>query len=169
VSGRGGYLHLPLWSRWLLSVIVAIGVLVLIVVFVQSHNSDAPENGTPAQQARANHEGEIVVEEDQAPHVARFAAGLAPATAITRVVRAYVAGQVARGTLDGPLQHSSCKAVGAHRPGGSLPFSCTVQAASVTYPFLGVVDVRDNRVTYCKHDPPPVPSENIPVSRRCRV
>ena len=42
-----------------------------------------------------------------------------------------------------------------------------VVAGGVTYPFLGVADPRARRVTYCKRDQPPVPSDNIPVSRRC--
>jgi hypothetical protein len=40
-------------------------------------------------------------------------------------------------------------------------------AADVNYDFLGVVDVPAHRLTYCKRDEPPVPSMNIPVSRRC--
>jgi hypothetical protein len=42
-----------------------------------------------------------------------------------------------------------------------------VESAAVSYPFLGVVDLRAKQITYCKRDPPPVPSENIPVSSRC--
>jgi hypothetical protein len=30
-----------------------------------------------------------------------------------------------------------------------------------------VVNVPAHRLTYCKRDEPPVPSMNIPVSRRC--
>jgi hypothetical protein len=37
------------------------------------------------------------------------------------------------------------------------------------YRFLGVVDTAAHRITYCKHDEPPVPGEDIPVSRRCSV
>ena len=39
----------------------------------------------------------------------------------------------------------------------------------MTYPFLGVVDPAARRITYCKRDPPPAPSDNVPVSSRCRA
>jgi hypothetical protein len=30
-----------------------------------------------------------------------------------------------------------------------------------------VVDTSARRITYCKRDPPPVPSQNVPLSPRC--
>jgi hypothetical protein len=37
----------------------------------------------------------------------------------------------------------------------------------VGYDFLGVVDPKARRLTYCKRDPPPAASDNVRVSRRC--
>jgi hypothetical protein len=31
-----------------------------------------------------------------------------------------------------------------------------------------VVDQARRRITYCKRDPPPVPTDDVPVSGRCR-
>jgi hypothetical protein len=73
--------------------------------------------------------------------------------------------EINQGFLNGPLQRSTCRPLKSN--GDSLRFSCAVIAANVNYPFLGVVDVAARRITFCKRDPPPVPSENIPVSRRC--
>jgi hypothetical protein len=165
VSQSGGFTRLPLWSRWVLSVLVALVLLVLVVRFVQTHNSDATANQSGPALVRANHEGEIVVEQDQAPRVAKLRAGVAPATGIAHAVRAEMNYEINQGFLNGPLQRATCGPLKSH--GDALPFSCTVIAANVNYPFLGVVDVAARRITYCKRDPPPVPSENIPVSRRC--
>jgi hypothetical protein len=165
VSRSGSFTRLPLWSRWVLSVLVAVVLLVLVVRFVQTHNSDGTATQSGVALARANQEGEIVVEQDQAPHVAKLTAGVAPVSAIAHAVRADMNHEINQGFLNGPLQRATCKSLNSH--GGGLRFSCTVLAANVNYPFLGVVDVAARRITYCKRDPPPVPSENIPVSRRC--
>jgi hypothetical protein len=156
---------LPLWSRWVLSVLVALVVLVLVVRFVSTHNTDATATQSGPALVRANHEGEIVVEQDQAPHVVKLRAGVAPASGIAHAVRADMNYEINQGFLNGPLRRATCEPLKSH--GDSLRFSCTVIAANVNYPFLGVVDVAAKRITYCKRDPPPVPSENIPVSRRC--
>jgi hypothetical protein len=167
VSRSGSFSRPPLWLRWVLSVLVAVVVLILVVRFVDTHNSDATASQSPAAEAQANREGEIVVAQDQAPHVAALKAGVVPAAGIAHAVRADINHQINQGILNGPLQRTRCSAL---RPrAGALPFSCTVVAANVNYPFLGVVDVRARRITYCKRDPPPVPTENIPVSRRCQV
>jgi hypothetical protein len=150
-----------------LSILVASGLLIALVVAVHNNGPDSPASQNPTAVAQANQEAEIVVAQDQAPHALPLAPGIAPAAALSRAVRGYMAGQIRQGDLNGPLQRSSCTAAG--RRGGSFAFRCTVLAADVSYPFLGVVDLTSRRVTYCKRDPPPVPSENIPVSRRCRV
>jgi hypothetical protein len=157
----------PLWLRWVLSIAIAVAILVAIVRFVSTHGSAgaaAPNN--PRAEAQANRESEILVREDQAPHFARLPSHIAPATALRAVVRANVASLIAHGIVGGPIGNSACVSLGRARR-GVLPFRCAVIAGSVGYPFLGVVDVRARRITYCKRDEPPLPSENIPVSRRC--
>jgi hypothetical protein len=146
-------------------VLVSVVLLVLVVRFVQTHNSDGTATQSGLALARANQEGEIVVEQDQAPHVAKLAAGVAPASGIAHAVRADMNHEINQGFLNGPLERATCRPLKSH--GDSLRFSCTVIAANVNYPFLGVVEIAAKRITYCKRDPPPVPSENIPVSRRC--
>ncbi len=48
---------------------------------------------------------------------------------------------------------------------------CTAVTASsvgkLSYPFDGVVAPTSATITYCQRVQPPVPSMNIPVSRRC--
>jgi hypothetical protein len=80
-------------------------------------------------------------------------------------VRAFIGQKISRGSLSGPLQHVSCTATGA--PHELRAFRCTVLAGSVGYDFLGVVDPKARRITYCKRDPPPAASDNVRVSRRC--
>lgn len=155
----------PLWVRWFLSVLVAVVVLVLVVRFVNGHNNDATASESPAAAERANQESTVVVEQDQAPHVTRLKPGQSPEVAIAHAVRGDINYSVNQGFINGPIQRTSCHALAPH--GHTLRFSCTVMAANIEYPFLGVVDVGAKRITYCKRDPPPVPSENIPVSRRC--
>lgn len=163
MSGSG-YSRLPLWSRYVLSIAVAAVILFFVVRYVSSHNSDSTVQ-TPSAEAQANRDGDVVVEQDQAPHVVVLRAGAAPGHAIARAVRADILKQVNQGFINGPIERSTCTALKSH--GSSIPFKCTVLAANIQYPFLGVVDVSAKRITYCKRDPPPVPSQNIPVSRRC--
>jgi hypothetical protein len=153
--------------RWGLSLAVAAVLLVALVVFVDRHNTNGPASVNPKAEARANEEAAVVVSQDQAPHTVRLAAGADPRVAFTHAVRAAMTNLVNRGLIDGPLQRVSC---GRHGGGGdTLGFRCTATAQDVNYPFLGVVHLHQRTVVYCKRDAPPVPSMNIPVSRRCEA
>lgn len=159
---------IPLWAKWALSLSVAALLLLALIVFV-NHNSDygaeAPQN--PQAVLRANQEGEVVVRQDQAPHVTAVPARLPARSAITRGVRREMAQLIGAGMLSGPLQHVSCTRAGGAR---AIPaFGCTAVAGSVNYDFQGAVDIPRRRLTLCKRDQPPVPSQNIPVSPRCRA
>jgi hypothetical protein len=163
----GAYLRLPLWARLALAAVIAVVLLVAMVLYVRGNNTDSPKSTNPAQAVEANREAEILVEQDQAPHAVRWPSAVAPAAAITQVVRADMERRIAGGAISGPLQRVGCR-----HSGGSATrqaFSCTILTGSVSYPFLGVVDTAKRRITYCKRDPPPVPSDNIPVSPSCRV
>ena len=165
----GAYLNLPLWQRYVISLFVAAVLLVGMVIWVTGHNTDSgPVNNNPAASVRANHEAEVLVAQDQAPHVAGMARGLSATAAVERVIHARVAAQVRDGAIAGPLKRANCHPTGARRA-GTIGFSCTINSGSVNYPFLAAVDTAARRVTYCKRDPPPVPSENVPVSSRCRA
>jgi Tfp pilus assembly protein PilX len=155
----------PLWLRWFLSVVVAAVILILVIRFVSHNNTDAAAAQSPSAAARANEESTVIVEQDEAPHVAVLRASETPAVAIERAVRSEINHSVNQGFINGPIEHAGCAAV---KPiGRVLRYHCTVVAANINYPFLGVVDLRTKQITYCKKDPPPVPSENVRVNRRC--
>jgi hypothetical protein len=163
----GAYLRLPLWQRFALIGLVAVAALVGLVLYVSSHNTDSPPSTNPAADVQANRDAEILVAQDQAPRETRLPAGRAPAVAVAQVLRADVKRRIARGEVSGPLQRTQCHTTGPQRA-SRRPVSCTVLAGSVGYPFLAVVDESERRITYCKRDPPPAPSDNVPVSPRCR-
>ena len=155
-----------MWAKWVLSFGVGAILLVALIIFVDHHNTDSPPSQNLASQARANREAALVIKRDQAPQVIRLAAGLSPRAGMTRTVRAAMSGLIAKGIVDGPLQHVRCT---PHRSGGRIGLSCVATANDVNYDFVGVVDVPVRRLTYCKRDQPPVPSMNIPVSARCQA
>lgn len=158
-------LHLPVWARWSLSLGIGVILFIALVVFVDHNSNNSEATQSPQAVARANREAEIVVEQDQAPHVARVTPGQSPLVAARAAVRADVNTMINKGIIDGTLTRTRCATT--HRRAGRVAFACTAVVASVNYPFVGVVDVPARRVTYCKHDEPPVPSMNIPVSPRC--
>lgn len=164
----GAYLALPLWARFALTIVVTLGLLAAMVIFVNNNNTNSNPTLNEASEVRANREAEVLVAEDQAPHTLRLGAAQKPAPAVERAIRHRIASQIAAGAIDGPLQRTSCRAAGSG-PGGRTAFSCEVVAASVTYPFLAVVDANAHSLTYCKRDPPPTATDNVPVSRRCVI
>jgi hypothetical protein len=176
-SSRGGgpvRRRPPGWRQWALALGGAAVFIVALIVFVNREDATANQPAgvtTPAAIAEQNREARIVVGEDQAPHVMRLrghgppaGVGLA-AGALRDAVVAYMRRQVASGAIAGPVMRSGCTPSGAS--GSRRAFHCVVEAGNVNYPFLGVVDLASRQVTYCKRDAPPVPSMNIPVSRRC--
>ncbi|HEY2260301.1 MAG TPA: hypothetical protein VGH45_11340 [Solirubrobacteraceae bacterium] len=164
----GAYLRLALWQRFALAGLVTVALLVALVVFVQNNNTDTPRSSNPAADLQANREAEILVAQDQAPHTAPLPAGPRPAQAAARVVRASVERRIARGELSGPLRQTGCRVGGGGRR-ARRAFSCTAVAGSVSYLFVGVIEESARLITYCKRDPPPAPSDNVPVSPRCRA
>ncbi len=169
----------PLWAQWVLSLLVAATLIVLLVRFVDA-------NSTPQAQAprlspqgikSLNAEAKILDSEQrarrllldsqqQAPHVVHYAATLAPLAAIEHAIAVYMTQQIDLAQIAGPLRATLCFAV----PGGHLPdlvYRCSALAQATSYPFEGVVDRAARTVTYCRHNPPPSPGVNVPVSRRC--
>ena len=159
----------PSRRTWALSLGGAAAVIVALMMFVnaQDHTANRPAGVTsPGAIAEQNREDTLVVRQDQAPRVLAVRHGPADAGALRSAVVRYMRGQIASGAIGGPLMGSRCTpAVGSTEV--RLVLRCRVVAANETYPFLGVVDTRRRLVTYCKRDYPPVPSMNIPVSRRC--
>ncbi len=147
---------------------ITLSLLAALVIYVNANNTNSNPSLNEASEVRANREAEILVAEDQAPHTLALASREKPAVAVERAIKARISSQITAGAIDGPLQHSTCRAT-ATRPGGRTAFNCAVVAGSVTYPFLGVVDTTARTVTYCKRDPPPAPTDNVPVSPRCTL
>ncbi|MFZ0040202.1 MAG: hypothetical protein WAK93_02770 [Solirubrobacteraceae bacterium] len=164
-SGPNLWLRLPLWVRWAISGVIAVIVIVALILFVDRHNNNDLATLSPAANARANREAEIVVSQDQAPHVLKLKAGVAGKQAFTKAIRAAMTQLLAKGQIDGPFDRVSCRHTGSSP--GHTRYACTGKADDVNYPFVGVIDERAGQITYCKRDPPPVPSENIPLSPRC--
>jgi hypothetical protein len=164
----GAYLRRPLWERFALALFVAIALMVAMVLFVSGHNTNSPTSTNPAAAVAANREAEILIAQDQVPRTVRLVPGLAAGAGLEHVIAARMAKQVNGGSISGPLGRSRCRAVGS-ATGSRQAFACTIIAAGVTYPFLGVVDTTRRQITYCKRDQPPVATDDIPVSALCRA
>ncbi|MGH3610673.1 MAG: hypothetical protein ACRDRD_21675 [Pseudonocardiaceae bacterium] len=158
----------PMWQRFALSLFVAAALVVAMVLYVNGHNTDSPTSTNPAAAVQANRDAEILIAQDQAPHSGSLVRGQSPAAGLERSVHAQMAAQIKAGSIDGPLHRARCHPVKS-TPGPRQAFSCSIVAAGVTYPFLGVVDTTERRITYCKLDQPPVASHDIPVSAGCRA
>lgn len=164
----GAYLALALWQRFVVSAVVAIVLLVAMVLYVSHHNTNSDPTTNEAAQRQANSEAEVLVEQDQAPHAVALTPGVRPKTAMERAIDHRLASLIAAGGISGPLQRTACMRVNS-APGGLTSFRCSIIAGSVRYPFDGVVDRTDRRVTFCKADPPPAPGDSVPVSARCTL
>ena len=169
-GGQRGFRALPLWAQWAIPFAVAAATVVALIEFVNYETNNVPAIAgvsSPRAIREQNREDTILVQQQQAPHVARLKRGESPARAIRAAVVAYMNHQINLGSMDGPIRSSSCHAAGG--TSGRLLFRCAVTASAqlVTYPFDGVVQPALGRVTYCQRVTPPVPSMNVPVSRRC--
>ncbi len=170
---RGGFRFrsLPLWAQWVLPFSVAGAIVLAVVLFVQYQTNQVPAIAGPnsaAAVAEQNREATILVRQQQAPHRARLRPGQSPAAGLRTAVVAYLSHQITVGNMDGPVERSSCHPA-AGSTGVRQVFRCSVTASKqmVTYPFDGVVQPASGRITYCQRITPPVPSVNVPVSRRC--
>jgi len=140
-----------------------------LVIYALSHGHDSTAPTVNQQGTlEANQVGQIVVSQDQAPHQAPLRSGQAPLTAITAAVTADVHRLIATRDLAGPLTKVTCRrsaSAGAHR--SREPFVCTATAATIAYPFYGVVDRRQRTVTWCKQDAVAEVGLVVALSPRC--
>jgi hypothetical protein len=154
----------PMWARWVLSFGVAALLAVGLIVFVNHHNGNGLARESPKATERANREAAIVVSQDQAPHLVRLAAGVSRA-AVAEAIRHDMTVRIGKGQAGAPLQRVRCTTIGNRA--SATGYRCRATAAGVGYPYQAVADRATHQLTFCKHDAPPVPSMNIPVSRRC--
>ena len=163
------YLRLrpPLWARWTISIVIGVVVVVLLVRFVSHHNNNAEANISTAGERQELQQARTLVGQDQAPRVAAIASGSTAQATLIAAVRHEMKRKIAVGTIDGPLNSIACHQTTTK--GSRSAYTCSVKAAGTAYPFMAVADAGAHHVVYCKRDLPPIPSENIPVSHRCRL
>lgn len=162
----GAYLRLALWKRFALALTVAAALMIAMVVFVSGHNTDANTSTNVTTAARANRDAEILIAQDQAPHTARLARGFSASAGVSHELHSVLARQAAAGAIAGPVGRARCRSVGAETS-ARRAFDCSIVAASVSYPYAAVVQTAARRITFCKRDAPPAPSERVPLSPRC--
>jgi hypothetical protein len=157
----------PLRIQFLLAFVIAAALIVLLVRFVDHENPLVEQPVVNSENAlkTEQQEGNILARQDQAPHVVKVTGPAAPAAALTSAVKAYMSHQVSRGLIDGPIAHSGCTAAGGSAQ--RLVFHCTVESASVSYPFDGVVAPGAKTLTYCKVDTAPIAGMKLAISSRC--
>lgn len=157
----------PLWAKWAISLLVAGGLIVALVLYVSGHNTDYTPGYPITKKAavEANREATVLVKEDQAPRVFTRAAGAPGAQLMARAVRAVMQERIDTNQAGPPLKPARCHAATA--ADGRDGYTCTVLAGGIYYDFTGVLVPATHTITICKRDPPPVPSEIVPVSSRC--
>jgi hypothetical protein len=168
-SGGFRYRSLPLWLQWVLPFGVAAAVVIAVVLFVNHQTNDVPlipPITNPRAIAEQNREDHIIVRQQQAPHVVKLKPGVTPSAGLRAAVVGYMTYQINHGAIDGTIKRASCHSV-AGATSGRQVLRCDVTASDVTYPFDGVVQPAARVITYCQRVQPPVPSMNIPVSKRC--
>lgn len=156
-----------LWVRWVISLGVGAILLAALVVFVEHNNNNSEAKGSARTLERENAEAAVVVGADQRPHTFALAHKQPVKAAFVGAVHHYMARQIKRGSIGGPLQRVRCSTTGSR--GGRVAYRCVAKSGDVNYPFVGVYRHGSDHVTYCKRDLPPSPTENIPVGPRCRL
>lgn len=155
-----------MWVRFAVSLGVGVAVLVGLILWVSHHNGNGLATESPKAAARADREAAIVVAQDQAPRVVAVASGGSRA-AVVHAIRRDMLTRISKDDAGAPLQRVSCTHAGTQ--GSRHGYHCVAVAASVNYPYQAVLNSAAHTLTFCKHDAPPVPSQNVPVSPRCRL
>lgn len=159
--------RIPLAARWVVSLIIAAVMIVLLVAFV-SHNNGNGE--APISKSRLKQEyaqDTILLHQEQAPHSVHVASAASAQTTLVASVGRLMRRQVTANILPGPVQHVRCWENA--RQGPRVGFHCSAKADDISYPFLAVYTPSAHRAVFCKKVYAPVASEDIPVSRRCRL
>jgi hypothetical protein len=157
--------RIPLAVRWGVCLVVAVVLIALLVRFVSHHNGNALAHVSARNLRRESEQAQVLIGQDQAPQTVHV--GASAGAALVAGVRADMRHRISTANIDGPLQRVRCGRTGAGA--GRIAYHCLAEAGHVSYPFLAVVTPRTHRAVFCKKDFPPAPSENIPVSARCRL
>lgn len=164
---RAPFTGMPLWLKWALSITVTAVVLTALIIYVDHHNTD-DSNGQPLTAKGAeeeNQEATILQEQDQAPVVFKLAMGAVAVHAVKHAVQIDMVQRINQNEAGPPLKAARCGA--STSAGARHGYSCTVLAGGVYYDFVAVVDATAHQLILCKRDPPPIPSETVPLSPRC--
>jgi hypothetical protein len=147
---------------------VGAALVVAVVLFVRhaNHLPQIDQVTNPAAIAEQNREDHIIVRQQQAPHVVTLKPGITPSDGLRAAVVGYMTRQINQGAMDGPIKRASCRSVAGGTTARQV-LRCEVTATDLNYPFDGVVQPAAGVITYCQRVTPPVPSMNIPVSKRC--
>jgi hypothetical protein len=167
---RRGFSGLPRWMQFAVTFGAAAVLIVAVVLYVHHVGNDSSKEApvtSPKAVKEENREANILVRQDQMPHSAMLASGVAPEAGLRDAVLTYMRRQINIGVISGPLQKSSCVMRNGSSTSSDQALRCDVTAASVTYPFYGVVATADGQITFCKKDQAPVPGMNVPLSAKC--
>jgi hypothetical protein len=166
---RRGFGALPRWTQFAITFGAAAIVIVAVVLYVHHAGNDTSQEAPVTSQKAVkeeNREANILVRQDQTPHVTTLATGQSAAAGLRSAVVAYMRHQITLGVISGPLSKTSCVTRGGSTSARTA-LRCSATAASVTYPFYGVVQAPSGQITYCKKDQAPVPGMNVPLSAKC--
>jgi len=155
---RFNYRSLPLWLQWALPFGVAIVAVVALVAFVEHQTNDVPSEASvnsPSAIVAQNKQADVLMEQEQAPQIAKLQAGVKPAKGLEIAIAAWLNQQIKTGQYSGPLTKQSCTPT-AGSTSARVAFKCEMVTANVTYPFYGVVIPSIGSVTYCQKVAPPV-------------
>ena len=163
------YRSLPRWAQWAIPFGVAAVVVLALVLFVDHQTNAVPSIAKVSNKnaiVEQNREASVLVRQQQAPHTAVLKSGQSPTDGLRVAVVHYMNYEIDHGVMDGPVQTSGCMSA-AGGTAARVVLHCKVTASNVAYPFFGVVQPGAKAITYCQRVAPPVPSMNIPVSKRC--
>ena len=144
-------------------------MVVALVAFVNHETNGVPQIANVTSKAaivEQNREDRVIVRQQQAPHVAKLMPGVSAIAGLRAAVVRYMDVQIEHGAMAGPVRRSECRFVSGGTSARQL-LRCEVTAAGVTYPFLGVAQPSLGVATYCQRVAPPIPSMDVPVSKRC--
>jgi hypothetical protein len=159
--------RIPLAIRWGIALVIGLVLIVLLVRFVTHNNGNGEARLSRAGLASEAKQDAIVIGQDQAPTVVHVRSAASARSSLVAGVRADMNHRIDTNNVAGPLQWVRCGRSGAH--GAEIGYHCIAKADDFRYRFLAVVMPSRHTATFCKRDYPPVPSENIPVSSRCRL